>query len=82
VFATLFDGDKWMIYYNTLTGVLHWDFVSLMFLFALALFLKISQSSLPRFITFAVSDNQYVCRGSIHLLELTRNRLLDQMQVS
>ncbi|KAJ7837589.1 polysaccharide lyase family 8 protein [Mycena olivaceomarginata] len=28
-FATLFDGDAWMIYANTLTGVLHWDFVSL-----------------------------------------------------
>ncbi|KAF9015214.1 polysaccharide lyase family 8 protein [Cyathus striatus] len=25
-FATLFDGDKWMIYRNILTGVLHWDF--------------------------------------------------------
>ncbi|KAF9563105.1 polysaccharide lyase family 8 protein [Agrocybe pediades] len=27
--ATLFDGDKWMIYINTLTGVLHWDFSAL-----------------------------------------------------
>lgn len=27
-FATLFDGDRWMIYRNALTGVLHWDFVS------------------------------------------------------
>ncbi|KAF7339439.1 Polysaccharide lyase family 8 protein [Mycena sanguinolenta] len=25
-FATLFDGDSWMIYYNALTKVLHWDF--------------------------------------------------------
>jgi hypothetical protein len=24
--ATLFDGDRWMIYTNVLTGVLHWDF--------------------------------------------------------
>jgi len=24
--ATLFDGDKWMIYNNALTSVLHWDF--------------------------------------------------------
>ncbi|KAJ7169923.1 polysaccharide lyase family 8 protein [Mycena filopes] len=24
--ATLFSGDKWMIYKNVLTGVLHWDF--------------------------------------------------------
>ncbi|KAJ7689202.1 polysaccharide lyase family 8 protein [Mycena rosella] len=24
--ATLFDGDRWMIYRNALTGVLHWDF--------------------------------------------------------
>ncbi|KAJ6604690.1 polysaccharide lyase family 8 protein, partial [Mycena vulgaris] len=24
--ATLFDGDRWMIYRNVLTGVLHWDF--------------------------------------------------------
>lgn len=27
-FATLFDGDLWMIYRNALTDVLHWDFVS------------------------------------------------------
>ncbi|KAF8640729.1 hypothetical protein AX17_000381 [Amanita inopinata Kibby_2008] len=25
-FETLLDGDRWMIYRNTLTGVLHWDF--------------------------------------------------------
>ncbi|KAF8973958.1 polysaccharide lyase family 8 protein [Flammula alnicola] len=24
--ATLFDGDRWMIFRNTITGVLHWDF--------------------------------------------------------
>lgn len=28
-FATLIDGDQWMIYQNTLTGVLHWDFSAL-----------------------------------------------------
>ncbi|KAJ7293615.1 polysaccharide lyase family 8 protein [Mycena rebaudengoi] len=27
--ATLFDGDRWMIYRNTLTGTLHWDFSAL-----------------------------------------------------
>jgi hypothetical protein len=27
IFATLFDGNKWMIYYNTVTQVLHWDAV-------------------------------------------------------
>ena len=27
-FATLIDGDQWMIYRNVLTNVLHWDFVS------------------------------------------------------
>lgn len=27
-FGSLFDGDRWMIFYNALTGVLHWDFVS------------------------------------------------------
>lgn len=27
-FGTLFDGNKWMIYRNALTGILHWDFVS------------------------------------------------------
>jgi len=26
--ATLFDGDQWIIFRNSLTGVLHWDFVS------------------------------------------------------
>ncbi|KAF9464591.1 polysaccharide lyase family 8 protein [Collybia nuda] len=25
-FATLIDGDRWMIFRNSLTGVLHWDF--------------------------------------------------------
>ena len=27
-FATLLEGNRWMIFRNTLTGVLHWDFVS------------------------------------------------------
>ncbi|KAJ3576650.1 hypothetical protein NP233_g291 [Leucocoprinus birnbaumii] len=27
--ATLFDGDRWMIFRNSLTGVLHWDFSAL-----------------------------------------------------
>lgn len=27
-FNVLFDGDRWMIFRNTITGVLHWDFVS------------------------------------------------------
>ena len=31
-FASLIDGDQWMIYRNVETGVLHWDFVSLSFL--------------------------------------------------
>lgn len=26
--ALLFEGDHWMIFRNTITGVLHWDFVS------------------------------------------------------
>ena len=26
--ALLFEGDHWMIFRNTVTGVLHWDFVS------------------------------------------------------
>lgn len=29
-FATLFEGNQWMIFRNILTGVLHWDFVSLL----------------------------------------------------
>jgi hypothetical protein len=28
-FETLFNGDRWMIYRNSLTGVNHWDFVRL-----------------------------------------------------
>ncbi|KAF8168065.1 polysaccharide lyase family 8 protein [Crassisporium funariophilum] len=28
-FATLFDGHRWMIFRNSLTGVLHWDFSAL-----------------------------------------------------
>jgi hypothetical protein len=31
-FTTLMEGNKWMIFRNTLTGVLHWDFVSLFLL--------------------------------------------------
>ncbi|KXN90692.1 Chondroitinase-AC [Leucoagaricus sp. SymC.cos] len=27
--ATLYDGNRWMIYYNTLTGVAHWDYSAL-----------------------------------------------------
>jgi hypothetical protein len=27
-FQTLFNGNRWMIYRNALTGVNHWDFVS------------------------------------------------------
>jgi hypothetical protein len=27
-FETLFDGNRWMVYRNALTGVNHWDFVS------------------------------------------------------
>ena len=27
-FETLLDGDLWMIYRNIITGVEHWDFVS------------------------------------------------------
>jgi hypothetical protein len=27
-FGTLFNGDRWMIFTNSLTGVLHWDYVS------------------------------------------------------
>ena len=27
-FATLIDGDQWMVVRNVITGVLHWDFVS------------------------------------------------------
>lgn len=28
-FATLFDGNRWMIYKNAVTGILHWDFVGI-----------------------------------------------------
>jgi hypothetical protein len=28
-FGTLIDANKWMIFQNIVTGVLHWDFVSL-----------------------------------------------------
>jgi hypothetical protein len=28
IFSTLIDADKWMVVYNTVTGVLHWDLVS------------------------------------------------------
>ena len=31
-FTTLIKGDGWMIFRNTLTGILHWDFVSLFLL--------------------------------------------------
>ena len=28
-FAKLIDGDRWMIFRNSITNVLHWDFVSI-----------------------------------------------------
>lgn len=31
-FGTLFDGNRWMIVRNALTGILHWDFVSNLFI--------------------------------------------------
>ena len=31
-FASLIDGDQWMIYRNIFTNILHWDFVSSTFL--------------------------------------------------
>ena len=35
-FETLFTGHRWMIFYNSLTAVLHWDFVRLPLLIQLA----------------------------------------------
>ena len=32
-FESLLDADRWMIYRNTKTGVVHWDFVSLLLTF-------------------------------------------------
>ncbi|KAH9486902.1 Hyaluronate lyase [Psilocybe cubensis] len=32
-FATLFDGDRWMIFRNSITGVLHWDFQNVFLIF-------------------------------------------------
>lgn len=29
-FSTLINADQWMIYQNTVTGVLHWDFVGIL----------------------------------------------------
>jgi hypothetical protein len=56
-FATLTDGDSWMIFRNSLTGVLHWDFVS-----NASTCLSASdqrfQSVLGRFISFPVVDGQ------------------------
>lgn len=38
-FENLLDADQWMMYRNTKTGVVHWDFVSTLWPLRLAIFL-------------------------------------------
>lgn len=54
-----------MIFRNAVTGVLHWDFVSRKNLVSFTLSLKFTpcQSSLGRFISFPVIDDQYGFRS-------------------
>jgi hypothetical protein len=59
---TLFEGNKWMIIANTLTGVLHWDLVRASFVRAshsdtYAYWISV-QSAIGRMVTFPVADNQ------------------------
>lgn len=59
VFATLIDGDRWMIFRNVITGVLHWDFVCPnRFPFSQGKSDNETQSVLGRFIVFPVRDSQ------------------------
>ena len=60
----LFDGDSWMIYRNTATGILHWDFVRQVLLRTTADAHDFAfQSALGRFISFPVIDLQCVARN-------------------
>ncbi|KAF8078587.1 chondroitin AC/alginate lyase [Lyophyllum atratum] len=75
-FATLFDGDRWMIYRNAVTDVLHWDFVRRIDFHWRLINLMPDQSALGRFISFPVIDNQ--ATGSIKI-NLTQVRELGQL---
>ena len=72
---TLFDGNQWMIYRNVLTGVLHWDFVSMNVVEMSGTALISPQSVLGRFISFPVADKQ--ATGSINT-NLTEVRVLGE----
>lgn len=84
-FATLFDGDAWMIYQNVVTKVLHWDFVRPTCLFCPA-FLLIStmQSALGRFISFPVIDSQCVSSAlhRVRVLIILKERLRASRSIS
>lgn len=75
-FATLIDGDQWMIYRNVLTGVLHWDFVSDTISSIVRYLTSCSgiQSVLGRFISFPVIDAQYVLSSMSSACRLTTHR--------
>ncbi|KAG5649680.1 hypothetical protein H0H81_002521 [Sphagnurus paluster] len=55
-FATLFEGNRWMIYRNAFANVLHWDFRQ--------------QSALGRFISFPVIDNQPTANIGMNLTRI------------
>jgi hypothetical protein len=57
---TLLQGDEWMIFRNTLTNVLHWDFVSRMSGKTMAIVNVPLKSVLGRIIAVPVADFQYV----------------------
>lgn len=61
-FEALVDANMWMIFRNIETGVLHWDFVSIISYFMMGLMSCLPvihcQSVLGRFISFPVADNQ------------------------
>jgi hypothetical protein len=55
---TLFDGHKWAIYANSLTKVLHFDFVRISFSTGSEWTLTTFKSVIGRMISFPVADNQ------------------------
>ncbi|KAG6906113.1 hypothetical protein DXG01_015861 [Tephrocybe rancida] len=71
-FTTLLDANQWMIFRNVLTGVLHWDFVSISL--ALVFFDRLAhrrqQSVLGRIIGLPVSLNQPTANLRMNLTQI------------
>ena len=63
------DGSQWMVYQNTVTGVLHWDFVRVSSLgwYPHVKLTYVCQSTEGRFISFPVIDSQCVFESFVYV---------------